>query len=180
MTQSEEWTALAAQAQKGDKECYHKLLKALAPYIRNIALRRISNTEYAEDITQEVLISVHKSLHTYGADRAFKPWLNSIINFRLIDYMRKHYADRQDQTATTENNPEFIAQNVTHNDHIGELKDIETVLTSLPENQQRIFRMIKIEGYSAKEVANEMNMKESAVKVSAHRTLKKIQGVLND
>ena len=180
LTQSEQWQIWAIQAQTGDKNAYNKLLTALAPYIKNVVNKRVSNLETAEDIMQEALISVHKSLHTYSPDRPFKPWLMAIVNFRLMDYMRKHYAERRDKTATIEDNPEFLSQNVTNNDHIGELKDIEGALKTLPQNQQRIFRLIKIEGYSAKEVAKKMDMKESAVKVSAHRTLKKIQAVFKD
>ena len=125
-----------------------------------------------------MLISIHKSLNTYAPERPFKPWLMSIINFRKMDYLRKYYAQKQDMTATIDDNPEYIAENVTNPVHSGELKDVENALSTLPEQQQDIFRKIKIEGYTAKEVANEMDMNESAVKVSAHRTLKKLQGLL--
>ncbi len=173
-----DWEQLATASQKGDKRAYQTLLKEIAPYVRNIAYKSVSNNEAAEDIMQEVLLSVHKSLHTYNADRPFKPWLLAILNFRRTDYLRKYYAKRQDKTTTTEENYEFEAANVTNPTHSGELKDIETAIKSLPKQQQRIFKMIKVEGYTAKEVANEMGMKESAVKVSAHRAMMKIRGIL--
>ncbi len=176
--QQDEWTKLAVAAQDGDKHAYNALLTALAPYVRNVVIKSLSSQDAAEDIAQEVLISVHKSLHTYSAERPFKPWLMAIINFRKMDYLRKHYAGRQDKMSSVENNPEFIAKNVTNATHQGELKDIEAALSQLPEQQQRIFSMIKIEGYTTKEVANEMKMNESAVKVSAHRTMKKLQVLL--
>ena len=56
--------------------------------------------------------------------------------------------------------------------------DIEAALKELPERQRKVFQMIKIEGYTAKEVANEMGMSVSAVKVSAHRTMVKLKGRL--
>lgn len=177
-TQSEQWQEWAAAAQKGDKRAYSQLLTALTPYIRNVVMGSLSNSDAAEDVAQEVLISVHKSLASYSPDRPFKPWLMAIINFRRMDYLRKHYAQRQDKTTTIDKNYEFEALNVTNPAHAGESKDIEKALEKLPEQQQRIFRMIKIEGYTAKEVANKMEMNESAVKVSAHRTMKKLQGLL--
>lgn len=176
--QSQQWQEWAGAAQAGDKRAYAQLLGAIAPYIRNVIVNSLSNQDAAEDIAQEVLISVHKSLASYSPDRPFKPWLMAIVNFRRTDYLRKHYAQRQDKTTTTDENYEFEAANVTNPAHAGELKDIESALGSLPEQQQRIFRMIKIEGYTAQEVANEMDMNESAVKVSAHRTMKKLQGIL--
>ena len=173
---SDQWQEWAALAQKGDKAAYRRLLGAIAPYIRNALVKSVSNMEEAEDITQEVLISVHKSLNTYTPDRPFKPWLFSIVNFRKMDYLRKYYAGRQDKTISTEFMPE--KDNVTYMHSAYEIKDIETALDSFPEQQKRIFQMIKIEGYTAKEVSEELGMKESAVKVSAHRTMKKLQGML--
>lgn len=177
-SQSDEWQEWAIAAQNGDKKAYSKLLSALAPYIKNVIIKSLSNQDAAEDIAQEVLISVHKSLSSYQPDKPFKPWLSAIINFRRTDYLRKYYAQREDKKAVTDDNPEFLAANVTNPNNAGELKDIEAALETLPEQQRRIFKMIKIQGYTAQEVANEMDMNESAVKVSAHRTMKKLQGLL--
>lgn len=177
-TTAQQWQIWAEAAQKGDKRAYAALLGEIAPYIKNVVMGSLSNPDAAEDIAQEVLISVHKSLSSYRPDRPFKPWLMAIINFRRTDYLRKHYAQRRDKTTTTDENYEFEAANVTNPTHMGELKDIESALDTLPEQQRRIFQMIKIQGYTAQEVANEMDMNESAVKVSAHRTMKKLQGLL--
>lgn len=177
-SQSDDWQNLAIAAQAGDKRAYAQLLGEIAPYIRNVIIKSLSNQDAAEDIAQEVLISIHKSLRTYQPDRPFKPWLMAIVNFRRTDYLRKHYAQRQDKTTTVEDNPEYMAANVTNAPHAGELKDIEEAIEKLPEQQQRIFKMIKIQGFSTQEVANEMDMNESAVKVSAHRAMKKLQGLL--
>jgi RNA polymerase sigma-70 factor (ECF subfamily) len=176
--QSDEWQEWAVAAQGGDKRAYANLLNALAPYIRNVIVKSLSNQDAAEDIAQEVLISIHKSLASYQADRPFKPWLMAIVNFRRTDYLRKYYSQRQDKMATIDDNPEFLASNVTNPTNLGELKDIESALDTLPDQQQRIFKMIKIQGFTAQEVANELDMNESAVKVSAHRTMKKLQGLL--
>jgi RNA polymerase sigma-70 factor (ECF subfamily) len=176
---SDDWQEWAIAAQDGDKRAYNKLLSAIAPYIRNSIIKSLSNQDAAEDITQEVLISVHKSLSSYSPQRPFRPWLMAIVNFRRTDYLRKHYAQRQDKMTTTDENYEFEAENVTNPNNAGELKDIEAALEGLSEDHRKIFQMIKIEGYTAKEVANEMGMNESAVKVSAHRTMKKLQDKLN-
>ncbi|MEM6781549.1 MAG: RNA polymerase sigma factor [Pseudomonadota bacterium] len=174
---AEFWSEYAQAAQGGDKKAYNKLLTGIAPYIRNILAKSLSNQDAIDDVVQEVLISVHKSLKTYNPERPFKPWLYSIISFRRTDYLRKYYAGRDNKTAPLEH-ADFSDFGVTNTNHSGEYKDIEAALAQLPEQQRRIFTMIKIEGYTAQEVANEMDMKESAVKVSAHRTMKKLKGLL--
>jgi len=174
---SDEWSLLAASAQQGDRWAYHRLLSEIAPYVRNVVVASLPSADAADDVSQEVLVSVHKSLKTYNPDKPFKPWLSAIINFRRTDYLRKHYAKRDDQK-TSLDNPEYLSQNVTNSPLAGELKDIEGALLDLPEKQRQIFQMMKIEGYSAEEVAQKMEMNVSAVKVSAHRTAKRLKGVL--
>ncbi len=174
---SEYWGEYARAAQDGDKKAYTQLLRAITPYIRNVLMKSLSNADAADDIAQEVLISVHKSLNTYSPDRPFKPWLYSIISFRRTDYLRKYYSSKDNKSAPLEH-ADFYESGVTKPEHAGEYKDIEAALSTLPEQQRRIFTMLKIEGYSTQEVANEMKMNESAVKVSAHRTMKKLRGLL--
>lgn len=166
-----EWDILAAKAQDGDKDSYNRLLKEIAAFIRNYLAPRISNPDWADDITQEVLISVHKSLKTYDPKRSFKPWLMTIVNFRKTDYLRKYYRHKQDQK-TSLDNPDFIASHVTSTAHTGEYKDIENAFSELSDRQREIIKRLKIKGYTSEEVADQLGMGVSAVKVSAHRTLK--------
>ena len=174
---SDHWSELAAKAQAGDTRSYNQLLKELAPYIRAVLIPSLSNTNDVEDVVQEILISVHKSLKTYTPDRPFKPWLFSIINFRRTDYLRRHYAGRQDKKVSADV-LEFTGEYVTNPTHAGEWKDVEAALATLPERQRKIFEKVKIQGDSIQEVAEELDMNESAVKVSAHRAMQKLKGIL--
>lgn len=173
------WQDWAIKAQQGDKKSYSLLLKDLAPYIRNVITPALANPDWAEDIVQEVLISIHKSLKTYDPERSFKPWLFAIISFRKTDFLRKHYNRRDDKKVDLEN-AGFQKTHVTEPLHAGELKDVESAMQSLPEKQQHILRRVKIEGYTAQEVANEMGMTVSAVKVSVHRSLNKVKEKLEN
>jgi len=173
-SQADIWKDWAVAAQGGDKRAYSQLLSELAPFIKNMIIGGLANPDWADDIAQEVLLSVHKSLHTYSPERPFKPWVRAIVNFRKTDFLRKHYSSRGDKK-TTLDNADFLASHVTNSPHAGELKDIEGALAGLPEKQRKVFKMMKIEGYTAKEVAGEMGMSVTAVKVSAHRTTNKLK-----
>lgn len=172
--QGDIWKKWAIMAQKGDKKAYNLLLNDILPFIRGRLSGSLANPDWAEDVTQEVLISVHKSLHTYAPDRPFRPWLMSIINFRKTDFLRKYYKTKK-LRESVDNHEKTFDGHVTEPAHLGELKDIESALGSLPEKQRKIFTLMKVEGYSAKEVSNEMGMSVSAVKVSAHRTANKLK-----
>ncbi|MCB1782966.1 MAG: sigma-70 family RNA polymerase sigma factor [Alphaproteobacteria bacterium] len=171
------WKDLAVRAQSGDARAFTELLRSITPYVRGVAGRGLANAEWVEDVTQDVLVSVYKSLGTYSSDRPFKPWLGAIISFRRTDFLRRYYKDRAHKQ-TSLDSPEFIEKHVTDSRFSGEWKDIEAALDTLPEKQRKVFVMLKIEGYSAKEVAKATGMSIPAVKVSAHRTLGKLKGLL--
>lgn len=175
--QDESWNGWAAAAQQGDKRAYAALLQDITPFIRGVTAGGLANADWVDDIAQEGLISVHKSLHTYSPDRPFRPWLAAIAGFRKADFLRRHYGSRGDKR-TSLDDPDFMASQVTNPAHAGELKDIEEALASLPEKQRKVFELMKIKGYSAREVANEMGMTVTAVKVSAHRAAARLKEAL--
>lgn len=177
-SQGEYWKELAVRAQDGDKRAYAELLRDILPFVKKRIAPGVANPDWVDDIAQEVLISVHKSLDSYQADRPFRPWLMAIISFRKTDFLRKHYK-RKKTKELSQGHKETFETHVTESPRSGELKDIEAALDSLPDKQKKIFKMMKIEGYSAKEVAKEMGMSVSAVKVSAHRSANKLKDMLS-
>jgi RNA polymerase sigma-70 factor (ECF subfamily) len=177
--QSQIWQEQAKAAQNGDKKAYNALLQSISAFSRNFLLPRMANPEWAEDVTQDVLISVHKSLATYDPNQSFRPWLMAIVNFRKVDFLRKHYASR-DHEKTTMDDASFLSQHVTNPTHQGELKDVENFMQSLPKKQRIAFQRTKVEGYSIAETAVELGMSVSAVKVSTHRTMNKLKKALNE
>ncbi len=172
------WRDLVIKAQSGDKRAYSELLTDIVPFIKSRIAGGLANPDWVDDITQDVLMSVHRSLNSYIPDRPFKPWLGAIIQFRKTDFLRKHYKIKRTKESSLED-AEIFSKNVTFPSGYDELRDIEDALCSLPKKQRKIFTMIKVEGYSAKEVAKEMEMSVSAVKVSAHRSAKKMKDILS-
>ena len=52
-------------------------------------------------------------------------------------------------------------------------RDVEAALAALPERTRELLRMLKIEGATVAETAARFAMSEGAVKVAAHRAMKK-------
>ncbi len=167
------WTELAAKAQGGDATAYRALLSGLVPVIRRNIIKGLPNPQMADDVVQEVLMSVHKALHTYDKKRPFMPWLQSIIHFRKTDFLRQHYAQR-DNVKTSLDDPDTPDYFITSAPD-GTSKDIEDAFDSLSNQQKKVVELMKIKGYSAEEVSQKTGMSVSAVKVSAHRALQKIR-----
>lgn len=154
----------------GDKKAYGILLMHSARLLRPYLTKRIYNRQDIEDVLQEILISLHKAKHTYDGGRPYEPWLYAIANYRLQDYLRKHYNDPIKNAGEIEEIENIADEDVTKIDFSYEY--ISEEIDNLSGQQPKILKMIHNEGYTAKEVAQKIGMTESAVKVAAHRAYK--------
>lgn len=166
-----ELAALFRAGLVGDNASYNRFLQAITPVLRRVAGRKLPPTD-AEDALQEILISIHKARHTYDGARPIMPWLLAIAQFRINDSLRKAYAGSRRESVDIDELADVLAD-VTESQDSNE--SIDEILKDVPEREQRILTMMHVEGYTAKETGQRLGMKESAVKVAAHRAVKKIR-----
>ena len=154
----------------GDQRAYSVLLQETSRMLRPLLAKRLSFANEVDDLLQEILISIHKARHTYDGSRPYKPWVYAIAKFRLHDHLRAHYSDQLRHADDLSELEDFLHENVTES--AISYESISAEVQKLPEKQAAILRLMHQEGYTAKEVAEKIGMKESAVKVAAHRAYK--------
>src|ERR1700743_3326333 len=88
-----DWTMWLGAALAGDSGAYRKFLHSVAPHIRAVArsrCRRLGVQESeAEDIVQEVLLTIHLKQATWDQSRAIGPWVSAITRNKVIDSFRR-------------------------------------------------------------------------------------------
>ncbi len=169
---------LMQQALGGDKRAYATALSETMRLLRPYLSKRLSNKTEIEDVLQEILISIHKARHTYDGLRPYAPWAFAIAKYRLHDHLRAHYADHLRFAAELTEAENISASDVTEIPFSYE--SIKEEVRQLPEKQAKILHLMHSEGYTAKEVAAQIGMNESAVKVAAHRAYKVLKKKLHD
>jgi len=171
-----DWTMWMRAALAGDDEAYRKFLHAIAPYIRAIARSRcrrfgVMESE-AEDIVQEVLLTIHLKRGTWDPSREIGPWVGAITRNKVIDAFRRR-GRRIDVPL------EEVIDTLEADDELPDVfsHDLDLLLAKLTHQQQEIVRSISIGGSSIRETAGRLKMTEVAVRVSLHRALKTL-GIL--
>ncbi|MGA8863275.1 MAG: sigma-70 family RNA polymerase sigma factor [Gallionella sp.] len=167
---SEHLETLMKQALSGDQRAYAEILQQTTRMLRPYLAKRLSFTNEADDLLQEILLSIHKARHTYDGNRPYKPWVFAIAKFRLHDYLRMHYADQLHHADDISELEDYLHENVTES--AISFESISVEVAKLPQKQAAILQLMHQEGYTAKEVAEKLGMNESAVKVAAHRAYK--------
>jgi RNA polymerase sigma-70 factor (ECF subfamily) len=155
----------------GDEAAYRSLLAALAPVIRSACRGGFSRfgaqPNDVEDVVQETLLAIHLKRHTWQQSEPLTPWVLAIARNKLIDHLRrggravKVPIDDVIDTLEAET-PEQPLDG----------QEVALMLQTLPDRQRSIVQAITLEGQPIKDVANRLNMKEVAVRVALHRSLK--------
>jgi RNA polymerase sigma-70 factor (ECF subfamily) len=160
---------------KGDREIYEKLLSRVAGlvrgYLTNTASRRTLDSGHVEDLVQEVLLAIHRKKHLYSTDKPILPWLFAIAKYKLIDHLRaekRRPCLQLDETI----DPAAPSSESLSEDQAFELEEL---LVSLSPLQKDILLMAKVERIPLAQIAEKFHMSLSAVKVTVHRTLKKVR-----
>ena len=156
---------LLSQAQTGDQVAYEEFLSETASVLRRYLNKRME-IDMVEDVLQDTLLSVHRFLHTYLPGRPVGPWLYAICSNRMADFYRRKRRIRLVE-AEVDIDDITVAQ-IGRTDESLNGSALEA-LKKLPARQRHIIGLLKIQGLTVKEVANETGMSEASVKITAFR-----------
>lgn len=174
-----ELAALMRAAQEGDSAAYARLLTAVMPLVRRAAAGRWTGLEEADDVVQDVLLSLHQVRHTYDPGRPFMPWLMAIARNRLADVQRRQ-ARRAKGEVAVETLPETFSEGETKEplDRMADAEALGRALADLPPRQREAVQMLRLKEMSLKEASAASGTSISALKVSMHRAMKALRMVL--
>jgi len=163
---TERWRVWMAAAQEGDADAYQRLLTELLPFVGGIVRGRVGGDPAAEDIVQEVLLSIHTARHTFRPERPLEPWVRTIARNAVIDWTRRLARARKRES-------DVDADDLAAPDPDGPAKalspGVERALSSLPQAQREAVVMLKLEGLTVAEAAERAGTTPGALKLRAHR-----------
>lgn len=164
-----DWSRLLTEANAGDSAAYAAFLRAITPVLRGVVRAKGYSLGEAvcEDVLQEVLLAVHLKRHTWQAGSPVRPWLYAIARYKVVDAFRARGGKVEvpiedfDQVLAAEAGPDPT-----------EAADMAKMIGLLDPRSGRLVRMIGIEGATAAEAGQALNMTEGAVRVALHRAFK--------
>jgi len=135
--------------------------------VYNLALNYVQNVEDAEEITQDVFVSVYQSLHSFQENSSLSTWMYRITINKSLDFLKSKQRKKRFALLTSlffdnsndlkHNPPEFNHPGVLleHKEALGKLFK---VINELPNKQKTALILHKIEQKSQAEVAEIMNI----------------------
>ncbi len=174
---------------KGDERAFQLLLNTFSEKVYNLSFSILQNQEDAEDITQEIFVTVYLSISQFKGDSKLSTWIYRITVNKCHELIRKRSRKKRFGFITSLERIDFEKQlsenfNFMHPGIELEKKERSAILFSainqLPENQKIAFTMHKIEGMSYEETAQIMNVSLSSVESLMFRAKKNLKQLLSN
>lgn len=164
---------------KGDKVSANKLITQYYKDIYTYIYKQTINKEISMDLTQEVFISMLKTIDKFDYKKAsFRTWIYKIATYRLVDYYRSKYYKYNKVCVSIENieiqDENDIIEKIQYKD---DAKNIINILNTLEDISQKIFRLKLFGEYTFVEISNMLEMPQSTVKTRYYSTLTKIKNL---
>lgn len=155
---------LIQRAIERDRQAFHQLYERYVKRVYAICWRLLADKNAAEDVTQEVFISVWQQLPAFNGRSLFSTWLHAIATKQAVSHFRqrRRWFER------------FLPFDLAVNDH-GEYHDehpehgVEDAIQKLPTQARMVFVLFAIEGYRHEEIADLLNIAVGSSKAQYHR-----------
>lgn len=155
----------------------NKLVSKYYKEIYAFIYKQTLDIELSLDLTQEIFISVLKSIHHYDSEKsAFRTWLYKLASNRLVDYYRSksyRYAQRveplEDYEIEDEHDTAILLE------YKEDFEKITALVNELDASAQQIIRLKLFGEYTFQEIASIEMIPQSTVKTKYYAALKRIR-----
>ena len=125
-----------------------------------VCYRFANNRQDAEDMLQEGFIKVFSQIKMFKFEGSFEGWVRKVMVYTCINYLKK-YRKLTEQIDVAEIDDKAFEREASVTSML-QVKQITEIIRSLPVGYKTVFNLFAIEGFSHKEIADSLNIKESS------------------
>ena len=157
------------KAREGDADALEKLLRRHEPQIYKFGIRMCRNPEDAEDIMQDTMLAIARTVRRFQGRSSLSTWLFKIARSFCIKKRRKGKFEPEEEHVVDSQIPDHRRDP----EEILAAKEIEDVFTQaireLDPKYREVFLLRDVEGLSAPEVSQIVGIPVDTVKTRLHR-----------
>lgn len=138
--------------------------------------RYVKNSMEAEDVLVTAFTKILDKIDQYKGEGSFEGWIRRIVVNEALTWLRRNrnmYLELELEAANYE--PDYQ----TISDHL-EAEDLLKMIGELPSGYRIVFNLYAIDGYSHKEIAEQLGISENTSKSQLSRARAYLQKLLTD
>ncbi|MBN8859530.1 MAG: RNA polymerase sigma-70 factor [Sphingobacteriales bacterium] len=171
-------TACFQSLAKGDLGAFEAFFEAYKKRVFGVALKMLKSSVEAEDIVQEVFLSIWQSRARLDKINDPEAYLFTITHNAIFTRLKK--ASRDQKLLNTVLHHIALKQNITEETIAAHETDklISETIQQLPPQQRTVYELSKLEGLSYNEIAERMHLSPNTVRNHLAESMKTIRIVL--
>lgn len=146
--------------QKGDRKFQEMLYNALSQKMFGVCMRYANEYASAEDLLQEGFVKVYRNIEKYRGEGSFEGWVRRIFVNTAIEHYRKK------AQMHVVHDSQLLQYEYYDDNALGKLmkEDVVKIIQTLSTGYRTIFNLYVIEGYSHKEIGEQLGISEGTSK----------------
>ena len=166
---------LLSRAQRGDEQAVAELVKMYETPVFDYIRRLLPDRTLAEDLTQEVFLSVYQGLPRFAGRCQFTSWLFQVTRHRVLDELRS--TRRRPRCEALDNAPEFASRDTPPEERQA-MAALWQAVAELKLEFKMPLLLRDIVGLSYNEIAESLEIEVTTVKWRIYRAREVVSEVL--
>ena len=170
---------------QGDSEAFEQLSERYRPLIYSTAMKVLNHFDDAQDVTNDVLISIWQKAKSYqSAKGSLVTWICTTTRNRSIDrvrsfqrraalYDRYENSLRKDEPQMTRTSREELYRSDAR-------QILESAVVELSAEQREVIELAYFEGLTQKQISDRLESPLGTVKARIRRGLQRLRGSMKD
>jgi RNA polymerase sigma-70 factor (ECF subfamily) len=179
----------------GKKDAFDFLYRKYSPFIKIFIFRKVHNQRMVDDMTHDIFLRVYANIDKYKVQCTFNSWLWTIVKNYMKDHYRKDprvvlstaknaFISCEDVDGDVAREKSLVFENTLEGKGLEadlrvrdrERKEcVERLLGLVNERERKVIRMYFFEGKSYDEIASELEISMSSMKVLMLRAKEKMR-----
>jgi RNA polymerase sigma-70 factor (ECF subfamily) len=170
---------LARRLVVGDESALRELYDQYGPLVYGLALRVLGDRTAAEDVTQDVFVSLWEHPERFDPGRgSLRAFLSTLAHRRSVDLIRREEARRRRETKTA---AEPVAERRADDEALAAVTSthVRDAVAALPAAQREAVELAYFEGRTYRQVAVDLGIPEGTAKSRLRLGLARVAQLLS-
>lgn len=161
---------------RGDRRAQQRLFDLYSSRMYGVCVRYIKNTMQAQDVLVMSFTRIFQRIDQFKGEGSFEGWIRRILLNEALTALRKNrLMMAETDLENAEREPDY--DGLSH--HL-EAEDLLKLIERLPPGYRMVFNMYAIDGYSHKEIAEQLGITENTSKSQLSRARVFLQRLLSE
>lgn len=159
--------------QSNERKYQEILYRRYSRKMYGICMSYAGNRDLAQDMLHDAFLKIFRTIDSFKMEGSLEGWIRRVVSNTAIDLLRKkqrldHYIKEDMEEIQIDKKPGVHSYLAT--------KEILEMVSHLPDGARAIFNLFALEGFSHKEIADQLQISEGTSKSQYNRARSILKG----